>query len=433
MAAQKEIALACGLGHIPGMILNVLGISERWRRWTADDATAWRCLLAATFSLAFSLPLGRILLVLALILLVGVYGRRRCLPRVPLVGWLALIYVLLAVRATLYGINPEQGVPKLSKLAWFVAIPIYGVLATDRARIRALLSGFVLGAGVLALYTLSGQLCETLSLVREGLFTRAVDAWVHTGSMTQAQRFMVGALLGLGILLSAPGRVDTLRRWAWAGLVGLLLVGLVAQFKRGSWFATLLMAPVFALVRGRWRWALGVGLLALGLLAVPAVRDRLLTLRHEFTDTGGGRMTMWTSIAPALVREYPWGAGYRSLTNEAMRAIDRRVEPNRDHLHSNFVQVLVDVGWLGLAVYLLWMGTGLAQAGRRTWRARGQPDAPLALAALLALLALILNGVVEYNLGDGEIVLIYGLLLGIAASRAPLVGQAGDGLAQGQK
>ena len=126
-------------------------------------------------------------------------------------------------------------------------------------------------------------------------------------------------------------------------------------------------------------------------------------------------MTMWFEITPALIREHPWGIGYRSLTNEMMRDIAPYVEADRDHLHSNIAQVLVATGGLGFVLYMLWMLAAL-HAGWTYFRAARDavdpPDAISALAVLCMLVGLLLNGVVEYNLGDGELVLAYGLLMG---------------------
>jgi O-antigen ligase len=235
--------------------------------------------------------------------------------------------------------------------------------------------------------------------------------------MTDGQRLMVGLLLALGLLLAAPAAARR-ERLRWLGLLLLIGVGLVVNLKRGSWICTAGVAGAFLVVRAGWRYAVLVLAVALSLLAVPTVRTRLAGLREELSERGG-RMTMWTKIAPVLVREHPWGIGYRALTNDMMRRIVPTVERDRDHLHSNPVQILVESGWLGLAVYLVWMGRGVGDAWRRHRELRG--DASLgtcALALCFALIALLANGLVEYNMGDAEIVLAYGFMLGAVGSRA---------------
>ena len=124
---------------------------------------------------------------------------------------------------------------------------------------------------------------------------------------------------------------------------------------------------------------------------------------------------MWTEIAPGLVRDYPFGIGYRSLSNELMRKYAKTVEPGRNHLHSNVMQVLVETGWLGLAVYLGWMVWVMVVSIQRVLRCNRGPPEPLlfALALLAMFLALLCNGVVEYNFGDTEILIMYAFIMGV--------------------
>jgi O-antigen ligase len=155
---------------------------------------------------------------------------------------------------------------------------------------------------------------------------------------------------------------------------------------------------------------------------LPPVWGRFSTLRQEFDTSRGGRIVMWTRIAPPLVKAHPFGIGYRALTEELMLEVAAKegihVEGGRNHLHSNPVQVLVALGWLGLAVYLVWMAGGIVSATRLI-RAlpRGSPERSMALALLLMLGGLFLNGLVEYNLSDGELVIFYGVILGMMGSR----------------
>jgi len=77
--------------------------------------------------------------------------------------------------------------------------------------------------------------------------------------------------------------------------------------------------------------------------------------------------------------------------------------------------VLVETGWAGLWAYLVWMVAAVA-AGVRAVRRGGTPSERLYAAGLLAiLLGLILNGLVEYNFGDTELMILYGLVMGAPA------------------
>ena len=346
------------------------------------EGWAFSLLLTAAFAAAFSMPLARCLLALsgAGLLIQMIAAPRR--PTVTMVTWLALGFVAVAILATLFGTDPERGLHKLDKLAWYLAIPLTTLLATSSPRRLWLLRAYAIGGGVLSLDICLTRPWEARQLVAGGFMPDMIHGLIHVGSMTDGQRLMIAILITLGFLMvsGAQGRKVQL---GWGGLCVLLLVAFVLNFKRGSWLCGIAFIVALVGLRTNWRWLVVTMVIGIGFLALPPVQTRLQTLDREFR-VPGGRMTMWTKIAPALVREHPWGIGFRSLTNRQMRAIAPEVEPGRDHLHSNLVQVLVATGWLGLGIYALWMAWALRD-GWRCWRGhchvkRSGIDRPLGVA-----------------------------------------------------
>jgi O-antigen ligase len=107
--------------------------------------------------------------------------------------------------------------------------------------------------------------------------------------------------------------------------------------------------------------------------------------------------------------------GTAAPTNDDFRRVSKRVELKLNHLHNNPLQVLLETGWLGLTAWLIWIATvfrlmlrNLTAAGQAAW-----PRAA-ALAILGSFLGLMLNGLVEYNFGDSEILMLLCLLMGAA-------------------
>lgn len=201
-------------------------------------------------------------------------------------------------------------------------------------------------------------------------------------------------------------------------LAGIAIAELLV-LKRGSWFSTLAVVGLLLIRRISWKWlaAGGAILLAIALLVAP-VRTRLADIPKEFDPDRGGRATMWLGIAPALVQNHPWGIGFRSLEPSedspySMQAIadrydiDVQIEKNRDHLHSNLVEMTTSLGWEGLLLYLVWMGVIFSDALRG-----GKETSPV----FWAIFALFLNGFVEYNFADAEIIIMLGVLAGLAAA-----------------
>ncbi len=424
---------------------------------------AFTALLASAFCMGFSLPLARVALVLALVLTLRDVARGRRTWRFPASAWawVAFAVVAFVTTAAVAATNtdplivPRRGLGKLTKLLWFAPLPVVATLIDSRARVAQVLTAFALGTGLEAVRVLVGNTVGAwiqatlpfpddppatsttparLLAVTDSLgLTDQLRAWTSDhwrartfndalaklAGMATAQRLMVGTVAALGLTLHArvAGNPRTFRRLA--ALTLLIAVGLLVALKRGPWIATALVAaPLLTASLGLRRMLPALLVAAACVLALPAARARLSALPSEFSLKKGGRAAMWTHVVPGCRADHPWGVGFRGLTNDAMRRYTRRVELFQNHVHSNPLQVLVELGWQGLAAYLVWMLLALRDGVRLIRRPPSGPSDALLRAIPLAMLAtLVLNGFVEYNLADGELVLIYGLIMGLAAVR----------------
>jgi O-antigen ligase len=299
-----------------------------------------------------------------------------------------------------------------------MAIPFVTTLVTSPRRFRVLVIAFALGGAALAAYLLVRNPILAAGSFKAGGFASYAQAVVFHGSMTNGQRLV--ATIAATFLLVTVFRGRFRAQSGWSASLALQCAGFVMNFKRGSWAVAAVIMGALAWAWWRWRAVLAFAALVALLLALPPVRNRVGQLRYEFDPEGGGRLTMWFRVAPAILAEHPFGIGVRALTSETMVAIAPNVEKDRNHLHSNVAQVLVETGWLGFALYLAWMAVSLRDAwrlagGRDAWPPGGDADRWLPLLALAGLMA---NGLVEYNMGDAGIVLLYGLFMGMAAAGA---------------
>ncbi len=368
------------------------------------ETWAWRFFLSGFCCLPFSITLGQTLLIPALVLQTVSLARNRRLWRWPTTAWGGLLYLLVTLLAA--GLQPElaRGWDRLSGLRWLILLPVAATFVTDHRRRTAFLAALATGSVLLALLTLIANPWQAWNALRAEHATVSTfsEALIHEGGIIQAQLLMLGMLATLG-LLALP--VAEKKRWLLPTALAVQAFAFILHFKRGSWicFVPLLVVWIVFRTRGKRLWIL-LPALALGLATmavVPPVRHRISHIRQELDARHGGRWTMWTQVLPGLVRDYPWGLGYRQLTNERMREYAPHVEPDRNHLHSNIAQTLSDSGWPGLGAYLLWMGGSLALALRRAWLARRSSEQESVLAAtfLLMFVALLANGLVEFNFG----------------------------------
>lgn len=317
-----------------------------------------------------------------------------------------LVYATLCVASIWVGIRPEQTLSKIYRLSLVLLIPAVRHAARGDPRLSLRLAATLVTACAL-----------------RGVYDLArfpVHVWVRHlappdfGNMRDPQFYMVGvflalALLRLGLAIAPRKRVGVLLALA------LCLLGVVLHQKRGVWVAFALAFVVLTACWRRWSWLLllvvGAGLIAV----LPVTRDRLKDLEDIWNPKRGDRALIWKKIAPKLIAAHPYGMGYKSLTNADLKAVHPGVQVKLNHLHNNWLQVTLELGWLGVTAWTLWMLAVLLAFTR----VRHDPDpAARALATgwAVAFLALLLNGLVESNFGDNEIFMLMMLVAGVAGT-----------------
>lgn len=434
---------------------------------------SWSLFIAFAFLAGFSMPLARAALVASLAATLLNRARRHSIRITgPTIGWLSYLGLALLVSGLVWAFDPDpllkhaSGFKKITKLLWYAAIPLAIVQVDSRPRLIAALQALLLGCAVTALAVLvlnpvlavfqlnfptdtqmaagtASSFGETLYRGVSALHLKdSVNAWIYDcgrrttfegvliklGTMQAAQRLMIAIPVALCLFFESRRETNRPRMVRTALLLALCFFALLLTYKRGPILAA--GAVSFAVLLSRLTWkrmvlvlaALAV-VIATAVATVPPLRTRFSELPSEFELQKGGRAKMWTQIVPAIHREHPYGIGFRSLTWEKMFRIDRakRVELAQNHVHSVPLQSFVDFGWAGLAVYLFWMILGFRETGRLARCARtpsadsSLPETACFMAPLAMFAALALYGLVEYNLADSEIVLLYGLALGLTS------------------
>ncbi len=388
--------------------------SAWWQRWRTIGPR--QLFLASVFLAPFSLPAARLFLALTLLALLIHRGSRPYRLRLTASFWFWMLYTLTALYASWQGLDPVYSLENCTKFLWFMGIPIAATLVRNRQDTIQVLQAYVLGALVRSLDILLVRVWEAYQAAEGDFLWQVIDR----GSMTHGQVLLLAILAAVG--LWSTGHMPY-RWWAQkavqAALLLILAVAQVINFKRGSWVVTGVMLGLFSVLNYRWKWLCGLLALLILTALLPPVQQRVLQLRDELDLQHGGRLVMWTKIAPELLRQHPMGVGFRGvqedLMQETARSLGVRVEENRNHLHSNLVEIPVTLGWGGLWVFVLWMGCAVFSGLRASVCLRSSdPEASLlALTCSLMLMGLLLNGLVEYNMGDSYLILMYGILLGI--------------------
>lgn len=186
----------------------------------------------------------------------------------------------------------------------------------------------------------------------------------------------------------------------------LLLCALLVNLKRGPWFGvTLALLIFFFFYHRRLIIPCVLGLLAVTFTIAP-ITERLSQSSQDFFILGG-RSTIW-EVGAELATQYPLGIGF---TNSSfLREFAPEVPPELVHFHNNFLNILVEFGWIGLLIFLWW----IFEIIRFCFAERKlNYKALLARGIGCSIIAWQLAGVVEYNFGDSEILILVFLLIGL--------------------
>jgi O-antigen ligase len=226
----------------------------------------------------------------------------------------------------------------------------------------------------------------------------------------------------LGLFVSLPIK----RSWAGVGLA-LALAGfgfaLLLTVTRASWLGALVSTMLILLFGVRRRT-----LIFIGLLAIPVILAGLFVLQQKrnvaFIDQAD-QSTTW--------RETVWREGFSLLISKprhlligvGMDSIKRHwrawgmFENGRipwGHMHSDFLQLALERGvpalilWLAfLVVYARTLWRSLRSRQQRHWI-----EAGILLGALGGLAGFLTSGLVHYNWGDSEVVMIFYFIMGLA-------------------
>jgi O-Antigen ligase len=241
--------------------------------------------------------------------------------------------------------------------------------------------------------------------------------------VTYAEVLQLITALTLGLLVCTPNK----RSWMAAALL-IALAGLVFALlmtvTRAVWLGCLVSSLVILALTLRRRT-----LLVVGALAVPVIFGGLYILQEKrnvgFLDSRDAsttwRETVWRGGFSLLIskpRHLLIGVGMDSLKAHwrEWELFDGGRIP-MGHMHSNFLQLALERGlpalflWLTLLfVYLRTLWQTLRTTGENLgWMERG-----IIVGALGGVLGFATSGIVHYNWGDSEVVMVLFMIMGLA-------------------
>jgi len=340
--------------------------------------------------------------------------------RLPSPTWLPLLLFLIGTLvAVVLSPDPIACWPQVKKFWVFLVLPLFYSAVRRTSGVRRVGLLWAALASVTAAWSFE-QFIRKWEMARASHtdFYLAYVASRVTGLrdhwMTFAGEQMIAVLLAASLLLFAPRA----RRGWWLGIaLALISASIVISLTRGVWIAT--VAGLLYLI-GMWRprfLPLAPALLLIVAWAgPPVVRERIDSLLwpHGDVDSNMHRVYVWRT-GVAMVEAHPWfGLG----PDQVKVQFDGYMPPDLPkqkpagfygHLHNIYLQYAAERG-IPTLIAMLWFVLGNVVIFARKLRQLppGRSDARFALHGAIAVtLAVLIEGFVETNLADSEILAMY--------------------------
>ena len=238
---------------------------------------------------------------------------------------------------------------------------------------------------------------------------------------TYAESLQLVASLALGLLVALP------RKWSRNGLllsiaIAGMGVALLLSVTRASWLSLLVSATLITALTLRRR-----ALLIVGACALPLVLAGLFVLHQKRNvgffdkkdDSIAWRQKIWQEgfhLLTSSPRHLLVGVGMDSIKGHWREwGLFENGRLPMGHMHSDYLQIALERGVPALIVWLILLGA----YARTLWRVRRRVPSEdwiekgIVLGALGGLVGFMLSGVVHYNWGDSEVVMILYLIMGL--------------------
>ncbi len=377
---------------------------------------------ASAVAILFSIAASQILLALALAALLLSGGRMR-LPRI----WIPLGLFLLGTLISLaLSPQPAAGLPQVRKIFVFTMLLVVFSTLRDLIVIRRL---FLCWAGAGALIAMRG-LVQFGHKVQEAhaagrsfydyyvgeRITGFMSHWMTFGGQEMFALLMTAAFLFFACIARK-------RAWLWFACSFLMALALLLGFTRSIWLASA-GAGIYLL----WFWkrllvvVLPVVLLLIAFLAPASIRERFTSLlKPGKVDSNQHRIVTWRT-GLEMIRAHPWfGLGPEEVKLQFDRYVPADIprplpEGWYGHLHNIYLQYAAERGIPTMLLMLWVLGQILYDCLRRVWRLPpGRSDLKFVLhGAVAVVIATMIAGVFEYNLGDSEVLTMFLVVVGCA-------------------
>jgi len=318
-----------------------------------------------------------------------------------------IVMLLLLLPSAVLTNNISIGLPEFINV-WLWRIPVFFIIALcirNKKTLFTMLAVFFVDFGI-----------DNLVAFYQHFSGMTDRGWGFGSSVLTISGLMVMLVPIFCVILldkEFPNYVKAAALWA-LGCVGF---GMYGNQSRGSWLFNMIMVPIVSLPYIMKRFIHVVAVLAVlggviwGFSTQPQYVARFESITNTTTDGSNlGRFEVWTS-AINMFKDYPAiGVGigqWRTKYEESYRLPSEN--QHLYHAHNNFIQLLSEVGILGLLGVLIFYGYMVIDNAKIWYRRRD----PYSLCAMIAVFSYVfVFGQIEYILDNSSGIRLMYFILG---------------------
>ena len=318
-----------------------------------------------------------------------------------------IVMLLLLLPSAVLTNNISIGLPEFINV-WLWRIPVFFIIALcirNKKTLFTMLAVFFVDFGI-----------DNLVAFHQHFSGMTDRGWGFGSSVLTISGLMVMLVPIFCVILldkEFPNYVKAAALWA-LGCVGF---GMYGNQSRGSWLFNMIMVPIVSLPYVMKRFIHVVAVLAAlggviwGFSTQPQYVARFESITNTTTDGSNlGRFEVWTS-AINMFKDYPAiGVGigqWRTKYEESYRLPSEN--QHLYHAHNNFIQLLSEVGILGLLGVLIFYGYMVIDNAKIWYRRRD----PYSLCAMIAVFSYVfVFGQIEYTLDNSSGIRLMYFILG---------------------
>lgn len=253
-----------------------------------------------------------------------------------------------------------------------------------------------------------------------GRDTRATGFYGHY--TTFAEALVLLGSLAVALMIVVPGALFSKNRVILGALVVAIIASLFLSLTRASWLSFTISAVLITLIAASRRTVL-----ICAAIAIPLFIGALLFLQQERhvsffdseDDSTTWRMRTWKEgfgVLTLNARHLLVGIGMDSIKTHAQDwGMFDNGRQAQGHMHNDYLQLAFERGVPTLIVWIAWMMFYLRLLWRSfRWRDFDWLERGLLIGAFGGTIGFLTSGIVHYNWGDSEVVMILYLMMGMS-------------------